>query len=81
MNRLEFLALLASPALVFIPKEEPKIGIFVDGKQIGTLKQFTFTKDGEEIDLSNYEVSCKVYKMTAKHLKVSPELVESWRTY
>lgn len=79
MKRLEFLALLASPVLVLLPKEKPKIGIFVGGKQIGTLSQFTFSKDGEEIDLSNYEVSYKVYKMTAKELKVSQELIDVFK--
>ncbi|HEY3527158.1 MAG TPA: hypothetical protein VGK47_13235 [Nitrososphaeraceae archaeon] len=80
MKRLEFLALLASPALIFLPKEEPKkVGVFVGDKHIATLDQITFTKDGEEVDLSNYQVTCKVYKMSAKHIKVSDEFINTFK--
>lgn len=63
MKRLEFLALIASPALVFIPVEKPDIAIYVGGKKIGELTSCKFTP----------------YRMTANNIKVSKELVETFK--
>ncbi len=73
MKRLEFLALLASPVLVFTREKEVTVNSIAKHYDVpfGPLHKF---------ESATYEP----YKMTAKHLKVSHEAIDalnSWNPY